>query len=137
MTNATVTKMTKSGLGENIIISSIDSHPGNYATNPDDLIILKNSGVSDKVIAAMIAKANGWSSLPNSPNQNAIDNPDVPNSHTQDNAVIISGVVQAEIANGDLKPARFAKIFVILAQNADQGESNPIRSSSLRWVRSE
>ncbi|HTU45710.1 MAG TPA: hypothetical protein VMF91_11645 [Bryobacteraceae bacterium] len=123
MTNATVIKMTKAGLAENIIISSIDSHPGNYAMNPDDLIALKNLGVSDKVIAAMIAKASSESSSPNSPHQTAIKNPDAANSHTQSDAGIISGVVEAEIANGDLKPARFAKIFVIPAQNADQAKS--------------
>jgi hypothetical protein len=123
MTNATVIKMTKAGLTENIIISSIDSHPGTYATNPDDLIALKNSRVSDKVIAAMIAKATGPPSTPNSPNQIPVKSPDASNSHTPSEAGITSGVVEAEIRNGDLKPARFAKIFVIPAQNADQAKS--------------
>ena len=123
MTNATVIKMTKAGLTENIIISSIDSHPGAYATNPDDLIALKNSGVSDKVIAAMIAKATGASSTPSLPTQVTANSPDAPNSHTLSDAGITSGVVEAEIGNGDLKPARFAKIFVIPAQNADQAKS--------------
>jgi len=64
MTNATVIKMTKAGLTENVIISSIESHPGNYSTNPDDLIALKNARVSDKVIAAIIAKTTAASSTP-------------------------------------------------------------------------
>jgi hypothetical protein len=123
MTNATVIKMTKAGVAENIIISSIDSHPGTYATDPDDLIALKNSKVSDKVIAAMIAKATGAPSTPNSPNQIPVKSPDVSTSHTPSAAGITSGVVEAEIRNGDLKPARFAKIFVIPAQNADQAKS--------------
>jgi hypothetical protein len=116
--------MTKAGLTENIIISSIDSHPGTYATNPDDLISLKNSGVSDKVIAAMIAKATGAPSTPSLPNQVTANSPDAPNFHTPRDSGITSGVVEAVIGNGDLKPARFAKIFVIPDQNADQAKSS-------------
>jgi hypothetical protein len=124
MTNATVIKMTKAGLPENIIISSIDSHPGTYATNPDDLIALKNAGVRDKVIAAMIAKAPGARPTPSLPNQIPANSPDAPNSHTPSDSGITSGVVEAELGNGDLKPARFAKIFVIPAEKADQATSS-------------
>jgi hypothetical protein len=123
MTNATVIKMTKAGLTENVIISSIDSHPGTYATNPDDLIALKNAKVSDKVIAAIIAKATGASSAPSQPTQVTPNSPNAPNSPTPGDSGITSGVVEAEIGNGDLKPARFAKLFVIPAQNADQAKS--------------
>ena len=123
MTNATVIKMTKAGLSENIIITSIDSHPGTYATNPDDLIALKNSGVRDKVIAAMIAKGTVAPSTPSLPNQIPVMSPEASTSHTPSDAVIMGGIVEAVIGNGDLKPARFAKIFVIPAQNADQAKS--------------
>ena len=118
MTNATVIKMTKAGLTENVIISSIDSHPGNYSTDPDDLIALKTARVSDKVIAAIIAKATGASSAPSQPIQSTASSPNAPNSQTSSDSRIASGVVEAEIGNGDLKPARFAKLFVIPAQNA-------------------
>lgn len=123
MTNATVIKMTKAGLTENVIISSIESHPGNYSTNPDDLIALKNARVSDKVIAAIIAKTSAASSTPSVPAQDTANSPEPPNSHTPSDAGLTSGIVEAEIGNGDLKPARFAKIFVIPAQNADQAKS--------------
>jgi len=123
MTNAAVIKMTKAGLSENVIISSIDSHPGNYSTDPDDLIALKTARVSDKVIAAIIAKATGASSAPSQPIQVTASSPNARNSQTSSDSRIASGVVEAEIGNGDLKPARFAKLFVIPAQNADQARS--------------
>jgi hypothetical protein len=47
--------MSKAGLDESIILTTISSQPGKYATGPDDLIALKTAGVSDKVIAAVVA----------------------------------------------------------------------------------
>ncbi len=56
LTNDSVIRMAKAGLGEEIILSTVKSQPGRYATSPDDLIALKGAGVTDKVIAAMIDK---------------------------------------------------------------------------------
>jgi hypothetical protein len=56
LTNDSVIKMTKAGLGEEIILSTIKSQPGAFVTGADELIALKTAGVSDKVIAAMVAK---------------------------------------------------------------------------------
>src|SRR5437016_203748 len=56
LTNDSITKMVKAGLGEDEVISAITLHPANYSTAQDDLIALKEAGVSDKVVAAMIAK---------------------------------------------------------------------------------
>ncbi|MBZ5618282.1 MAG: hypothetical protein LAQ69_06025 [Acidobacteriia bacterium] len=64
LTNDAVTKMLKAGLGEDIIISTINSQPGNFATGPDDLIALKGAGVSDKIIAAMMAKKSSGKAAP-------------------------------------------------------------------------
>ena len=57
LTNDAIIKMVKAGLGEDIVLSSIKAQPGNYTTGADDLIALKKAGVTDKIIAAMIAKA--------------------------------------------------------------------------------
>jgi len=57
LTNDSVLKMAKAGLGEDILLSTIKAQPGRYTTAPDDLIALKVAGVSDKVIAAMMEKA--------------------------------------------------------------------------------
>jgi len=56
LTNDAVLKMVKAGLGDDIVVSTIQAQPGKYVTGPDELIALKTGGVSDKVIAAMIAK---------------------------------------------------------------------------------
>ena len=49
--------MTQAGLSENIIITNINTSPGAYNTSVDGLIALQEAGVSEKVIAAIQAKA--------------------------------------------------------------------------------
>jgi hypothetical protein len=56
LTNASIVKMTKAGLGENLIVSMVQSQPGQYDLTPDTLTSLKGQGVSEKVLAAMAAK---------------------------------------------------------------------------------
>jgi len=63
--NDAVTKMVKGGLGDDVIVSMINSQPGHYTVTPDALIQLKQAGLSEKVINAMVAKsAGGASSAP-------------------------------------------------------------------------
>lgn len=64
LTNDAVIKMVKSGLSEALIVSMVNQQPGNYSTKVDDLIALKQAGVSDKVVAAMATKAAGGGSTP-------------------------------------------------------------------------
>ena len=59
LTNESVLKLAKAGLSEAVILSTVESQPGQYATGVDDLIALKAAGVSDKVIALMIRKGTG------------------------------------------------------------------------------
>jgi len=54
MNNASVVKMVKSGIGEDLIVSMIKSQPGKYAVGPDDVVKLKQDGVAEKAIDAMI-----------------------------------------------------------------------------------
>lgn len=56
MDNAAVIKLNKSGLGEELIVQTINASAGHYDTGTDALIALKTAGVSDKEIGAMIAK---------------------------------------------------------------------------------
>lgn len=56
--NDSVVKMVKAGMSDDIVISTIDSQPAHFALDSTDLIALKQAGVSDKVMAAMIAKNN-------------------------------------------------------------------------------
>jgi hypothetical protein len=57
MGNDDVVKMVKAGLSDDIIVTSINASPGTYDTSPNGLIALKQAGASDKVIAAIVAKA--------------------------------------------------------------------------------
>jgi hypothetical protein len=56
MDNESVMKMAKAGLGDELIIETINTQPGKYVTDADSLVALKGAGVSDRVIAAMINK---------------------------------------------------------------------------------
>jgi hypothetical protein len=56
ITNDSVVQMTKAGLGDALIIQSINATPSNFSTSTSDLIALKQAGVSERVIGAMVAK---------------------------------------------------------------------------------
>jgi hypothetical protein len=57
MDNDSVMKMAKAGLGDDLIIETINTQPGKYITDADSLVALKGAGVSDRVITAMINKS--------------------------------------------------------------------------------
>jgi hypothetical protein len=56
MTNESVMRMAKSGLGDDLIVQTITTQPGQYTTDADSLVALKQAGVSDRVITAMVNK---------------------------------------------------------------------------------
>jgi hypothetical protein len=56
LTNETIVKMVKAGLGDDVVISTITSQQAKFATSPDDLIALKSTGVSDRVIGVMVER---------------------------------------------------------------------------------
>lgn len=53
--NADVVRMTKSGLGEDVILALIRQTPTAFSTTPKDLAELKKAKVSDAVLQAMIS----------------------------------------------------------------------------------
>ena len=57
--NDTILRMSKAGLGDDVLVQTIQLQPGHYDTSPDDLITLKQAGLSDRVIAAMQAHGTG------------------------------------------------------------------------------
>jgi len=57
--NASVTKLVKAGLSEDLIVTTINSSAGKYDTSASGLIALKKAGASDKVVAAVVLKASG------------------------------------------------------------------------------
>ena len=56
LTNETVLKLVKAGIGEDTIVGMVNQQPGKYALGADDVSTLKTAGVSEKIIAAMIVK---------------------------------------------------------------------------------
>ncbi len=57
MNNDSIIKMVKAGLSDDLIVTTINASPGTYDTSADGIIALKAAGVSDKVVAAIVAKA--------------------------------------------------------------------------------
>jgi hypothetical protein len=57
--NASVIKLVKAGLSEDLIVTTINSSPGTYDTSANGLIALKKAGASDKIMAAVVLKASG------------------------------------------------------------------------------
>jgi hypothetical protein len=55
LTNETVLKLSKAGLGDEVILGMVNSQPGKYSLDADSVIALKQGGVSSPVIAAMMA----------------------------------------------------------------------------------
>jgi hypothetical protein len=56
LTNTDIVKMQKAGLSEEIVLSKIGTSPTNFTTNTQDLIQLKEAGVNDNIINAMVQK---------------------------------------------------------------------------------
>jgi hypothetical protein len=57
LTNADIVRMQKARLSEEIILSKIDASTTNFDTGTQDLIQLKEAGVNDAIINAMVQKA--------------------------------------------------------------------------------
>ena len=55
--NDSVIKMVKAGLTDDAIVATINANPGAFDASPDGLIALKQAGVSNKVIDAIVAKS--------------------------------------------------------------------------------
>ncbi|MBC8028927.1 MAG: hypothetical protein H7Z16_02355 [Pyrinomonadaceae bacterium] len=56
LTNSAVVKLVRAGFKEKTVISIIRSRPNRFALDPDKLIELKRSGVSENIILAMLAQ---------------------------------------------------------------------------------
>jgi len=62
--NDAVIKLANAGLSDDLIITTINASPGHYDISTDGLIALKAAQLSDKVVAAIVLRANGASSNP-------------------------------------------------------------------------
>jgi hypothetical protein len=57
LTNEDILKLIKAGMGEEVIIGAVNGKPGKFSLSTDDMIALKQAGVSDRIIAAMVARS--------------------------------------------------------------------------------
>ncbi len=57
LNNDSVVKLMKAGFSEDLIITTINRSQGSYDTSVDGLIALKNAGMTNKEITAIVAKA--------------------------------------------------------------------------------
>jgi hypothetical protein len=71
LTNASVVKLVRAGFREKTVITIIAARPANFDLTPERLIELKKSGVSERVILAMIARtesvefaSDDWDDMP-------------------------------------------------------------------------
>lgn len=56
LTNASVVKLVRAGFKEKTVIAIINSRPGNFRVEPEQLIELKRNGVSENIILAMLSQ---------------------------------------------------------------------------------
>lgn len=64
MTNEGIIKLVKSNMSEDLILSIIRQQPGAYSLGAADLVTLKEAGISERVIAAMLAKSKPATAVP-------------------------------------------------------------------------
>jgi hypothetical protein len=56
LTNASIVKLVKAGLSEEIILSMLKTQPAEFDLGSDQILALKSANVSDKIISAMILR---------------------------------------------------------------------------------
>ncbi len=56
LNNGSIIRMVGAGLSDDLILQAITSQPGQYTTDADSLVELKEAGVSERVITAMMNK---------------------------------------------------------------------------------
>ena len=59
LTNASIVKLVRAGFKEKTLVSIVASRPPAFDLSPDRMIELKKSGVSERVILAMLARQEG------------------------------------------------------------------------------
>lgn len=62
LTNDQIVQLERAKVGEDVIVGMIQTMPTKFSLDPNSVIRLKQQGVSDKVLAAMVAKGSSASS---------------------------------------------------------------------------
>lgn len=57
LNNDSIVRMAKAGLSDTLMVTTINAQPGQYDISVNGIIALKTAGVSDTVVAALLARA--------------------------------------------------------------------------------
>jgi len=74
LTNEAVLRMVKAGLGEDVIVGTINRQASKFSLATDDLITLKQAGVPDHVISAMMSAIGPSTQRTREPSEIALHN---------------------------------------------------------------
>jgi hypothetical protein len=77
LSNTSIEKMARARLGDDVIVSMIQSQAGHYDVTPDSFIAIKREGISDRVLAAMAAKGNGMAPAQLAPGADSYEDLDI------------------------------------------------------------
>jgi hypothetical protein len=86
LNNDSIIKLVKAGLSDDLIVSTINASAGTFDTSADGIIALKTAGASDKVVAAVVAKAAAVQTAPQSSAAQSGVAPSTPSTVTADGA---------------------------------------------------
>jgi hypothetical protein len=64
LTNGSIGQLLKGGVSEEIVLNMVQTQPVQFELGADKILELKRSSVSDKIVAAMIARSSGPVSAP-------------------------------------------------------------------------
>jgi hypothetical protein len=59
LNNEAIVKLHRAGLDDDLIVDMVNTRPGHYATGVDDIIALKQAGISKKVLTAILNRSGG------------------------------------------------------------------------------
>ena len=106
LTNPDVTRMLKAGVSDETIILAIQQSATKFDTSPDALIKLKEQGASEKLLQSILTH--------NSQTSGTTARETAPENHNG----ALTGKILAVTRGGDLKPGRFAKVYLGNLANA-------------------
>jgi hypothetical protein len=103
LSNDSLVKLAKAGMGDDTIIGIVNSQPGRYSLSTESLISLKQAGISDRVVAAMVIR-------------NSKTAPAIAGSSVQQISTVTPQPGLTQVANSTVEqtpnPVQGARIFV-------------------------
>ncbi|QHN05297.1 hypothetical protein FTO74_02670 [Granulicella sp. WH15] len=123
MNNDSVLKMFHAGLGDDLIVQTIGTQPGAYDTDSDNLVKLKQAGLSDPILKAMIAANRRLLTPGSKPPVVRVSEVSEPGLYYKDRNgqwvpmdsetvhVVSGGFIKSTVTNGIIKPDRNGRVY--------------------------